>query len=168
MQGACQLRAWRQHVDRMERAVADLAGGQSPGGTSPGVQLATDSSSPAEVSPAADKASPPADGSAAPAPPGSSYSFASVEEAVEALGEAQTKLEEMQGHAARARARECLRQCGFPDAQHERATRELSGGWRMRCSVARALFAEPDILFLDEIETFADLPTLLWLQGFLQ
>ena len=79
-------------MDRLERAVADLAGGQSPGGTSPDVQLATDSNlPPAEIAPTADKT----DGSAAPMPPGSPYAFTSVEEAVEALGEAQTKLEEM-------------------------------------------------------------------------
>ncbi len=58
-----------------------------------------------------------------------------------------------------------LGRLGFADPAQ--VVDELSGGWKKRLSVARALVAEPDVLLLDEPTNHLDVRSILWLEKFL-
>ncbi|XP_031441473.1 ATP-binding cassette sub-family F member 1 isoform X4 [Clupea harengus] len=70
--------------------------------------------------------------------------------------------------AAEAKARRILAGLGFTAEMQNRATKKFSGGWRMRVSLARALFMEPTLLMLDEPTNHLDLNAVIWLNNYLQ
>ncbi|XP_007439798.1 ATP-binding cassette sub-family F member 1 isoform X1 [Python bivittatus] len=70
--------------------------------------------------------------------------------------------------AAEAKARRILAGLGFNPEMQNRQTRKFSGGWRMRVSLARALFMEPTLLMLDEPTNHLDLNAVIWLNNYLQ
>ena len=65
------------------------------------------------------------------------------------LGEVQQLLVEMEAETAPARAAGLLAGLGFSYDDQQRPTKTFSGGWRMRLSLARALFCKPDLLVCD-------------------
>ena len=79
-----------------------------------------------------------------------------------------TRLEEIDASSAVARAAAILSGLGFTNEDQQRPTKEFSGGWRMRVSLALALFIAPDVLLLDEPTNHLDLHAVLWLEDYLQ
>lgn len=60
-----------------------------------------------------------------------------------------------------------LAELGFERAAWDLTAGTLSGGQHTRLLLARALIRQPDLLLLDEPSNHLDLPTLLWLEQFL-
>jgi ATP-binding cassette subfamily F protein 3 len=56
---------------------------------------------------------------------------------------------------------------GFSNSDLSKKTRQFSGGWRMRISLAKALYAKPDILLLDEPTNHLDMEAVMWLEDYL-
>ncbi|KAL3696683.1 hypothetical protein R1sor_010759 [Riccia sorocarpa] len=85
----------------------------------------------------------------------------------EKLTEVYEKLQSMDSDAAEAKASKILAGLGFTPAMQGRATKSFSGGWRMRISLARALFVQPTLLLLDEPTNHLDLRAVIWLEEYL-
>jgi ATP-binding cassette subfamily F protein 3 len=86
----------------------------------------------------------------------------------EAIAEIQTRLADIDAHAAPARAARILSGLGFSEEQQQAPCSALSGGWRMRVALAAALFADPDVLLLDEPTNYLDLEGAIWLKSFVR
>ncbi len=84
------------------------------------------------------------------------------------IAEIQTRLVDIDAHAAPARAAGILAGLGFDHEAQQRALSEFSGGWRMRVALAAVLFSKPDLLLLDEPTNYLDLEGTLWLIDYLQ
>ena len=77
--------------------------------------------------------------------------------------ECDERLLAIDAEGAPGRAASLLHALGFPERLANREMRALSGGWRVRASLAAALFARPDALFLDEPTNHLSVAAVLWL-----
>lgn len=66
------------------------------------------------------------------------------------------------------KAEKILTGLGFGAGSLTEPVSNLSGGWRMRASLTSILFQAPDLLLLDEPTNHLDLPSVRWLEQFLQ
>ncbi len=78
------------------------------------------------------------------------------------------RLADIGAHTAEARAATILSGLGFDEKEQATACKEFSGGWRMRVALAAILFAEPDLLLLDEPSNYLDLEGSLWLENYIR
>ncbi|WP_018628033.1 ABC-F family ATP-binding cassette domain-containing protein [Niabella aurantiaca] len=81
------------------------------------------------------------------------------------------KLHEMEllgGYNIQHKSEEVLQGLGFSNADLNRPYKEFSGGWRMRVLLAKMILAKPDLLLLDEPTNHLDLPSIEWLEKYLQ
>ena len=77
------------------------------------------------------------------------------------------ELEEMDPSTFEAKAGAILSGLGFTQTMMAKPTKDMSGGWRMRVALARALFVKPHLLLLDEPTSHLDLGAVVWLEAYL-
>ncbi len=90
------------------------------------------------------------------------------EHAGEQIGLLHSRLGEIDGYAAPARAAALMHGLGFSDEDFLRPVAEFSGGWRVRLNLARALMCRSDLLLLDEPTNHLDLDAIIWLEAWLK
>jgi ATP-binding cassette subfamily F protein 3 len=86
----------------------------------------------------------------------------------EQIGLLHSRLGEIDGYAAPARAAALMHGLGFSDEDFRRPVAEFSGGWRVRLNLARALMCRSDLLLLDEPTNHLDLDAIIWLEEWLK
>lgn len=84
------------------------------------------------------------------------------------IGEIHERLADIDAWSGEARAAEILVGLGFTQNDLSRACKEFSGGWRMRAALGGVLFAQPDLLMLDEPTNYLDLEGAAWLETYLR
>lgn len=83
------------------------------------------------------------------------------------VAELEVQFAEMDGYSAEARASELLLGVGIPIEQHSGLMSAVAPGWKLRVLLAQVLFADPDIMLLDEPTNNLDINAIRWLDGVL-
>ncbi|KAK8207028.1 armadillo-type protein [Phyllosticta capitalensis] len=78
------------------------------------------------------------------------------------------KLESVGINKPEQEVRDTLVSFGFVPEQINGVITALSGGWKMKLALARAVFEEPDILLLDEPTNHLDVKNVAWLENYLK
>ncbi len=81
------------------------------------------------------------------------------------LGRLQHELEERDGWRLEQKVEVVVSRLALPA---DRPMRELSGGWRRRALLGKALVSEPDVLLLDEPTNHLDIDAIRWLEDALR
>lgn len=71
------------------------------------------------------------------------------------------------GYEMEHKAAEILEGLGFNTIDLQRPFKEFSGGWRMRVLLGKMILQHPDILLLDEPTNHLDLPSIEWIERYL-
>lgn len=90
------------------------------------------------------------------------------EEVLHRLSDLQHEFDVLDGYNILHKCEKVLEGLGFTTEQLKQPYRKFSGGWRMRVILARLLLQKPNLLMLDEPTNHLDLPTIEWLENYLQ
>jgi ATP-binding cassette, subfamily F, member 3 len=85
----------------------------------------------------------------------------------EKLAETHQDLDQISARFPAHDAEKILLGLGFAQSQFKSDVSTLSGGWKMRAALAALLYQRPDLLLLDEPTNHLDIPSVRWLEEFL-
>ncbi|MEQ1485418.1 ABC-F family ATPase [Methyloglobulus sp.] len=83
------------------------------------------------------------------------------------VADLEVEFAEMDGYTAESRAGELLLGLDIPQEQHYGLMSAVAPGWKLRVLLAQALFANPEIMLLDEPTNNLDINTIRWLEDVL-
>jgi ATP-binding cassette, subfamily F, member 3 len=89
------------------------------------------------------------------------------EQLLHQLHDAQTHFDALDGYMLRSKSEAVLEGLGFSTSDLLRPLNQFSGGWRMRVMLAKILLRKPDLLLLDEPTNHLDLPSIEWIEEYL-
>lgn len=78
------------------------------------------------------------------------------------------KMDSMDPSTFESRAAIILIGLGFNATTINKKTKDMSGGWKMRVALAKALFVKPTLLLLDDPTAHLDLEACVWLEEYLK
>lgn len=78
------------------------------------------------------------------------------------------RIDSMDPSTFSSRAALILTGLGFNKVTIHKKTKDMSGGWRMRVALAKALFVRPSLLLLDDPTAHLDLEACVWLEEYLK
>jgi ATPase subunit of ABC transporter with duplicated ATPase domains len=84
------------------------------------------------------------------------------------VADLETEFAEMDGYTAESRAGELLMGLDIPIDQHFGLMSQVAPGWKLRILLAQVLFADPDIMLLDEPTNNLDINSIRWLEDVLK
>lgn len=84
------------------------------------------------------------------------------------LTDLQTEFDALDGYNIHHKTEKVLEGLGFETNDLKRPLKEFSGGWRMRVMLAKLLLQNPSVLLLDEPTNHLDLPSIQWLEQYIQ
>jgi len=87
---------------------------------------------------------------------------------VNKLTKLQERFEALDGYSIQSKAEEILEGLGFSTQDLQKPLKTFSGGWRMRVMLAKLLLAKPSLLLLDEPTNHLDLPSIQWIEKYLE
>ncbi|MFD2515442.1 ribosomal protection-like ABC-F family protein [Pontibacter locisalis] len=87
---------------------------------------------------------------------------------VDRLAHLQERFEALGGYTMQAEAEAILEGLGFSTEELQQPLASFSGGWRMRVMLAKILLQKPSLLLLDEPTNHLDLPSIKWLESYLE
>ena len=80
----------------------------------------------------------------------------------------QEEIKSFEPEKQKPKIKKILKGLGFSDLDMNQSCNHFSGGWKMRISLAKALYIEPDLLLLDEPTNHLDLEAVIWLGDYLE
>ena len=83
------------------------------------------------------------------------------------MTELESEINTFQVEKQEVKVRKILLGLGFTNETMNQSSNIFSGGWKMRISLARSLYIQPDVLLMDEPTNHLDLEATIWLTEYL-